>query len=87
MSKYGEPWHIDKDEHVINSSDKDMGGPETWQRIVACVNALEGCPDPQAFVGAMKRILNMPGLGDHIPLFDAIEFKDAKSLFWLKDKP
>lgn len=62
---YGEPWKTryinqreiwlvdNRDGHWIQEaySHKDH---ETFDRIVACVNALKGCPDPEAFVARVR---------------------------------
>lgn len=34
-------------------------------RIVACVNALQGCPDPQAFVDWTKELYEADKIGAH----------------------
>lgn len=70
------------------------------ERIVACVNALKGCPDPQTFVDAVKIMLFNVDLldngryknGEKIRLdmlssFAGFICADAKEpLSWLKDK-
>lgn len=56
MSMYGEPWHIDPDDDLLVAvcredgfcAAPDGGDKRTAQRIVACVNALAGIPNPEA---------------------------------------
>lgn len=47
--------------------------------------ALAGCPDSKGFIEAVRKIFNMPGLGDAINTFDAIEFGDIEKIRWLKE--
>ncbi|MEE9366044.1 MAG: hypothetical protein V3W44_05080 [Dehalococcoidales bacterium] len=63
---YGEPWGMPYQMRAIVSKRGRpvVGfGPEGLQfdcdanRIIACVNALAGCPDPKAFVEAVREIL------------------------------
>ena len=55
---YGEPW-VTSDEDDIVSCNGDGGAlcyaeGNTRDRIIACVNAMSGVPDPAAFVAEAK---------------------------------
>ena len=53
---YGEPWRDqmgtvrDRMEYLVS-----MASPETRDRIIACVNACAGMPDPAAEIEAMRK--------------------------------
>jgi len=62
---YGEPWtsrysnnahcwFVDNRDGRWVSEAYSSKTDVVHERIVACVNALKGCPDPQAFVDAVK---------------------------------
>jgi len=63
---FGEPWTCPDLGIVLKPSKKLKGGEvivaqfedhDDGARATACVNALKGCPDPQAFVKAAKAVL------------------------------
>lgn len=100
MSKYGEPWKtryigppnknwlIDNNEGRWIQEAYSHKDHTVHDRIVACVNALEGCPDPQAFVEAMRKLMIIRDqLQDSDPL-RGLHPEAVEALSWLKeDKP
>ncbi len=91
--------------NVMESVSTDYGGettimisPENMARIVECVNALEGCPDPKAFIEAVKKIgekIQEAGLDSFMDVpdirnpdtFDGVDFLNESEFRWLKIKP
>lgn len=68
MSMYGEPWkhagyetftHGDEYPIISNELESVVPTPEYQARIVSCVNALAGIPDPAGFVKEATAIIRL----------------------------
>ena len=68
MGKFGEPWNGNgeclRDCHW---REIEVGLPEFDDRIVACVNALEGIDDPGAVLADLRLLLRSSGVTLYAP--------------------
>lgn len=93
---YDEPWTTvwseNRDTWIVKDRDGDeilSGFGMSGTRAEVCVNALAGCPDPRAFIGACRAVLPSfmyaaPGDKDTQKLKAALDHPD---LAWLREIP
>ena len=109
VQDYGEPWEVrlgtDGDFKTVARKGFSMGQMTELDAVVRshiCVNALKGCPDPEAFVADLKDILERPVATliertgpnhtaysefDRQGAADVVRGRLAHALAWLREVP
>lgn len=92
MTDYGEPWisfeHDEFGEFVAVFQDGkypeyEQLGTKGEERVLTCVNALAGCPDPDGFVEAVREIRKSFAHGYRNTAVD--DFHKHPALSWLRE--
>lgn len=94
--EFGEPWEavedgIESKNGLVWEAYQGALCPndDYKNRIAACVNALAGCPDPQAFVNAVKKYRNrkVPGADFKASAQFVFDLMIDEDFAWLQEKP
>lgn len=80
---------LDRHEKLV-ALDGGHDSDRVLDRIASCVSALKGCPDPEAFVAAVKKSLDRrthhEGLLHPFPSKVLYDFKRDPALAWLRER-